>query len=124
MHSPIACPACVPLAQEKRVEALTRLWERAEPSPGRRLFRHCFYQRIVAREPDVWALCGTSEQRATAVKDPKDPCKPKPDPAIVQAWDAALWEAFGGLKFRNERGSRNELSRPNGIWTDELKTTV
>lgn len=121
MHPPTDRPARVPLAQEKRVEALTRLWERAEPSPGRRLFRHCFYQRIAAREPDVWALCGTEEQRATAVADPsKLPSGSRPAKVIVDQWDLALKTAFGGLEFTHVRGSKG--SGPAGYWTMELKT--
>jgi hypothetical protein len=112
----------VPLAQEKRVEALRRLWDRAEPSPGR-LFRHCFYARIAAGEPGVWERCGTEEQRAAAVKDPsKQPQGSRPANVIVAQWDAALAAAFDGLKFNHVRGSRNNASNPNGIWTDELKT--
>ena len=121
MHPPTDRPACVPLAQEKRVEALTRLWDRADPSPGRRLFRHCFYARIASREPDVWALCGTGEQRATAVKDPKTlPQGSRPAKIIVDQWDAALAAAFDELKFENQRGTSGD--RPAGIWTMELKS--
>ena len=121
MHSLTAHAACAPLAQEKRVAALKRLWERADPSPARRLFRNCFYARIASREPDVWALCGTGEQRATAVKDPKTlPQGSRPAKIIVDQWDAALASAFGGLKFENQRGTSGD--RPAGIWTMELKS--
>ena len=40
-----------------RVAVLKQLWKRADPSPGRRLRRHAFYQRLAAHAPDLWARC-------------------------------------------------------------------
>lgn len=114
-------PYCVFLAQEERVAALIRLWERAEPSPMRRLFRHAFYARIATHEPDVWALCGTEEQRAKALKDPSSQSGSRPAAVIVQAWSMALKVAFNKLELKQIVGSKNN-HEPNGHWTDELKT--
>lgn len=108
--------------QAERVAALQELWERADPSPERRLFRHAFYARLASRKPDVWALCGTAEQRATAVKDPSSlPRGSHPVKGIVAAWNAALKEAFDGLEFQNIRGKQSG-GKPLGVWTTELKS--
>ena len=107
--------------QDVRVAALKRLWERAPPSPGRYLYRHAFYVRIASREPAAWALCGTHEERATALKDPKSLNRgSRPPRAIVEAWDSALAAAFGGLKFHNQRALSGD--KPQGVWTTELQT--
>jgi hypothetical protein len=97
------------------------LWERAEPSAGRQTFRHSFYARIAKCEPEVWALCGTGEQRAKAIKQPNGKDVPPPAPVIVRAWNAALAAAFGGLQFKHTVGSKSK-HEPNGHGTDELKT--
>ena len=105
-----------------RVAALKRLWERAPPSPGRRLYRHAFYARIASSEPEAWALCGsTSEERATALKNPATLRQgSRPSKAIVDAWDSALAAAFGGLKFHIQRATSGD--KPQGVWTTELQT--
>ena len=106
-----------------RVAALKRLWERAPPSPGRRLFRHAIYARIASREPAAWATCGTPEDREKAIKDPaKLPQGSRPSKAIVDAWNAALAAAFDGLEFVHVRGSVRTSDKPSGYWTTELKT--
>ena len=93
----------------------------SDPSPGRRLFRHAFYARIASRKPDVWARCGTAEERAKAVKDPKTLERgTRPAAVIVKAWDAALKEAFGGLQFHNQRGA--SAGNPQGCWMLALKS--
>ena len=108
--------------QAERVAALQELWERADPSPERRLFRHAAYARIASRKPDVWARCGTAEQRATAVKDPSSlPQGSRPAKGIVEAWNAALKEAFNGLEFTHVRGTKGAMG-PAGHWTTELQT--
>ena len=104
-----------------RVAALKRLWERVEPSPGQRLFRHAFYARIASSEPAAWKTCGTTEERATALKDPKSLRRgSRPPRAIVEAWDSSLAATFGGLEFHNQRGANGDT--PQGIWTIELQT--
>ena len=105
-----------------RVAALKRLWGRTEPSPMRRLFRHAFYARIASREPEAWEKCGTPEQRAMAIKDPKHlPQGSRPSKAIVDPWDVALAAAFDGLEFEHVRGGK-ESRGPAGYWTTVLKT--
>ena len=104
-----------------RVAALKRLWERAGPSPRQRLFRHTFYARIASSEPAAWALCGTVDERATALKDPKSlKSGSRPPQAIVKPWDIAAAEAFDGLEFHNQRATSGD--KPQGIWTTELQT--
>ena len=110
-----------PCVQAERVEALKRLWERAEPSPGRRLYRHAFYARIASREPAAWALCGTVDERARALKDPKSlESGSRPVKTIVGPWNAALAAACDGLEFHTQRGQSGD--KPQGVWTTELKT--
>ena len=110
--------------QAVRVATLKRLWVRTDPSPGQRLFRHTFYARIALCEPDVWALCGTDEERAKATSNPsKLPQGSRPPKNIVEAWDRALAEAFDGLKFTKMRGSKNLVKKPNGVWTEQLQAT-
>ena len=107
-------------AQEARVTALKRLWERAEPSADR-LFRHSSYAHIAACEPEAWALCGSVEDRAKAIKNPSDlPQGSRPAAVIVRSWDAALDRAFGGLVFTCIRGKQSG-DKPLGYWTTELK---
>jgi len=92
-----------------RVKALGRLFKRKENSP--RQFRHEIYACIAEREPDVWALCGTAEQRDKAVREGSH------IRVIVEAWDRALRGAFSGFTFGHPvRGSKNEQN-PNGTWT-------
>ena len=70
----------------------------------------------------MWALCGTGEQRATAIKDPKQlPQGSRPTPVIVWAWNEALKEAFGGLEFEHKTG-KQPAGTPLGYWTTQLKT--
>ena len=108
--------------QAERVAALQELWERADPSPERRLFRHAAYARIALRKPGVWARCGTAEERAKAVKDPSSlPQGSRPAKVIVEAWNAALKEAFDGLEFQTIRGKQSG-GKPLGVWTPELKS--
>ena len=102
-----------------RVAALKRLWGRTKPSPMRRLFRHAFYARLAAHAPDLWARCGSEEQRANALKEPKSGSRPAP--VITEPWNAALRTAFNGLEFKHVKGSKNQHD-PNGHWTDDLKT--
>ena len=107
--------------QAERVEVLKRLWERAEPSPGRRLYRHAFYARIASREPAAWEKCGTREDREKSIKDPKSlESGSRPVKAIKTAWDTALAAAFDGLKFHSQRFDSRD--KPQGVWTTELKT--
>ena len=110
-------------AQEARVTALKRLWERAEPSADR-LFRHSSYAHIAACEPEAWALCGSVEDRAKDIKNPSDlPQGSRPAAVIVRSWDAAFYQAFGGLMFTHVRGSKDPRG-PAGYWTTELKSTA
>ena len=104
-----------------RVAVLKQLWKRADPSPGRRLRRHAFYQRIAAHAPDLWARCGSEEQRANALKDPRSQNGSRPATVIVEPWNAALRTAFNGLEFKHVTGSKNQHD-PNGHWTDDLMT--
>ena len=100
---------------------LKRLWERAPPSPGRRLYRHAWYGRIASHEPAAWETCGTPEERATALKDPKSlKSGSRPPQAIVKPWDIAAADAFGGLAFHTQRATSGD--KPQGIWTTELQT--
>ena len=69
----------------------------------------------------MWALCGTAEERATALKDPKTlGSGARPVKAIIQPWDTALAAAFGGLTFDNQRFPSGD--KPQGVWTKALKT--
>jgi hypothetical protein len=103
-----------------RVAALKRLWEHTDPSEEQLLRRHSFYQCISERAPEVWARCGTDEERATALKDPKSLQRgTRPAKAVTQPWDTALAAAFGGLKFHNQRYASGD--KPQGVWTKELK---
>lgn len=105
-----------------RVAALKRLWECADPSPGRRLFRHAFYARIALLEPAAWKTCGTPADREKAIKDPAQLRQgSRPSQVIVDAWNAALAAAFVGLEFEHIRGSKDPRG-PAGYWTMELKT--
>ena len=109
-----------PCVQAERVEALKRLWERAEPSPGRPLYRHAFYARIASREPAAWALCGTVDERARALKDPKSlESGSRPVKTIVGPWNAAIAAACDGLEFHTQRGQSGD--KPQGVWTTELR---
>jgi len=99
---------------------LQRLFERAvSPDSFRHYFRHQVYRHIADKAPEVWNLCGTREQRAAALKDPKEVSGSRPAPAIVRAWDTALKSAFNGLEFNHIKGSR-QMDKPNGVWTTEL----
>ena len=100
---------------------LKRLFERAEPDPAQRLFRHAFYGHIAAHKPDLWAKCGSKEQRAKALKDPSSENGSRPAAVIVDAWDKALSTAFNGLKFRHVTGKKKTEREPNGYYTYELK---
>jgi len=100
------------------VTALKRIFERKSGSDRR--VRHEIYAYIAEHEPEVWALCGTGEQRAKAIKQPNGNDVPPPAPVIVRAWNAALVAAFGGLQFKHMVGSKSK-HEPNGYWTDELK---
>ena len=100
---------------------LKRLFERADPDPAPRLFRHAFYQHIATRAPDLWARCGSEEQRAKALKDPSSENGSRPAAVIVDAWDKALSEAFNGLKFRHVTGKKKTEREPNGYYTYDLK---
>jgi len=126
--APAVCPArlksrlltCLCM-QAERVAALQELWDRDDPSPGPHLFRHVAYARIASCKPDVWARCGTAEERAKAVKDPKTlESGTRPAAVIVRAWDAAFKQAFDGLAFHNQRGASG--GNPQGYWTLELKS--
>ena len=104
-----------------RVAALKRLWELAPPSQMRILYRHAFYARIASSEPEAWATCGTPEERAMALKNPKSLKRGShPPKAIVDPWNAAAAAAFDGLKFHNQRFQSGD--KPQGVWTTALKT--
>ena len=66
---------------------LQRLYEKAvSPNSFRRYFRHQVYSHIADKAPEVWNLCGAREQRAVALKDPKELVRgSRPAPAIVRA---------------------------------------
>ena len=118
---PLLCVAW----QARRVEALRRLFKREADSP--RLFRHEIYA-CIANDPaaaDVWALCGTPEQRQNALKNPQEEQKKTkgfhPYAVLTGAWANALESAFDGLKIENKRGDAHKV---RGLWTTDLKKLV
>ena len=104
------CMAWQPL----RVNALKQHFKK-ESTLKNCLNRHEIYAHLARKEPDVWALCGTEEQRERAVKKPTNGTRPHS--SIVDAWNEALKEAFNVELFHNT-GSRG--GQPNGYWTKEL----
>ena len=100
---------------------LKRLFERADPDPAPRLFRHAFYQHIAAHAPDLWARCGTEEQREKALKHPSLENGSRPAQVIVDAWKVALSTAFDGLEFDHVTGKKKTERELNGYYTYKLK---
>ena len=98
--------------------ALKRIFERKSGSDRR--FRHEIYAYIAEHEPEVWALCGTAEQRESATKDPALERGSHAAALIVKVWDHAMKEACGGFEFgKKVTGSKNP-EMPNGYWTTEI----
>ena len=100
--------------QAVRVAALKRLLERKAGSKF--LFRHNLYDYIAKHANEAWMLGFTDACRKKLLT--KGSNIRASDPFLL-AWEAAIAEAFGGLRWQQTVGSK-VAAKPNGWWTTEL----
>ena len=104
--------------QAVRVAALKRLFERKAGS--QLLLRHELYDYIAEHANDAWMLDFTDAKGEACRKKllTKGSNIRASDPFLL-AWEAAIAEAFGGLRIEQTVGSK-VAAKPNGWWTTEL----
>ena len=102
--------------QEVRVAALKRLFERKAGSS--RLFRHDLFEYIKEHANDAWMLGFTGTNSREKLLEKVSNIRSN-DP-FLSSWEAAIAEAFGGLKLEQQVGSKS-AARPNGWWAKLAK---